>query len=225
MHTKEIETKSSRISDLETSLQIVSREKDEIFDQLQMRQAELESSQSHLESLQSQTMELQHQLREATDRIALLTDEVAEAQKTQFTKVESSVPSAEVTQLLSATEAKYESRIADLRRQLTAVERERDETEADLSRKITEKVKEVDQLKSIVGRSAKAREEEEETVTSLKKEIETLRDAGAAYERLIAELQTQAGKVTEVEVRCFCHVRDVVCCADLRLVYSASTDS
>ena len=166
-----------------------------------MRQAELESSQSHLESLQSQTMELQHQLRESADRIALLNDEIAEAQKTQFAKVESSMPSAEVTELLSTTEAKYEARISDLRRQLAAAERERDETESDLNKKISEKVQEVEQLKSVVGKSTKAREEEEETVAGLHKEIATLRDAAAAYQRLITDLQVQAGKVTDVEVR------------------------
>ncbi|KAI0348473.1 hypothetical protein BDW22DRAFT_1410606 [Trametopsis cervina] len=199
LHSKEIENKSGRISDLEASLQIVSREKDDIFDQLQMRQAELESSQSHLESLQSQTVELQHQLREATDRAALLNEELMEANRAQVAKVQSSAPSAEVTQLLSATEAKYEARIADLRRQIIAAERERDETEADLSKKVTEKVKEVEHIKAILGRSAKAREEEEETISALKKEIDGLRHAGVAYERVIADLQTQTEKATEVE--------------------------
>lgn len=166
-----------------------------------MRQAELESSQSHLESLQSQCTELQYQLREVTDRVALLTDELAEAHKAQFTTVHKSTPTAEVTQLLSAAEAKYEARIADLRRQLAAVERERDEAEADLSKKLTERAKEVDHLRNLIGRSAKEHEEEEETIATLKKEIESLRDASAAYERLVAELQAQAGRADEVEVR------------------------
>ncbi|KAI0704949.1 hypothetical protein BC835DRAFT_1403872 [Cytidiella melzeri] len=209
LHSKEIDNKSSQISDLSASLQIVSREKDEIFDQLQMRQAELESSQSHLESLQSQSTELQHQLREATDRIALLSEEIADAQKMQFAKVHSSTPSAEVTQLLSSAEAKYEARIADLRRQLTAVERERDETEAELSKKISEKVKEVEHLKSTVGKSVRAREEEEETVASLRREIESLRDAGTTYERLIADLQGEAGRVAEVEFTAQAHIAEV----------------
>lgn len=200
LHTKEIENKTARISDLETSLQILTQDKDELFDQLQMRQAELESSQSHLESLQSQFTELRYQLREATDRVALLTDEVSEAQKTQFVQTHDSTPTAEVTQLLSAAEAKYEARVSDLRRQLAAVERERDETEADLNKKLGKKSKEVEQLKSIVGLSAKAREEEEEAVANLKKEIDGLRDASIAYERLVAELQSQAGRATEIEV-------------------------
>ena len=203
LHNKEIENKTSHIDNLEASLQIVTREKDEIFDQLQMRQAELESSQSHLESLQSQCTELQYQLREATDRTALLSEEVAELQKAQSTAVHSSTPTAEVTQLLAAAEAKYEARIADLRRQLSAVERERDEAEADLSKKLAAKAKEIDHFKQMVGKSSKEREEVEETIAGLKKEIDILRDGAVAYERLIAELQAQAGRVAEVEV-CSC---------------------
>jgi chromosome segregation ATPase len=190
-------------------LHITEREKDEIFDQLQMRQAELESSQSHLESLQNQVAELKHQLREGTDRIALLNEELVEAHKAQVTRVPTSTPSAEVTKLLSAAETKYEARIADLRRQLSAVERERDETEADLNKKITEKTKEVEQLKSTVGMTAKAREDEEEIIASLKKEIAGLREAGTTYERLVADLQSQAGRVTEIEV-CRAHMYQLV---------------
>lgn len=201
LHHKEIENKTARVTELEASLRVVSHDKDEIFDQLQLRQAELESSQSHLDSLQSQTTELQYQLREATDRIALLNDELSEAHKVQITKANSSAPTAEVTQLLAATESKYESRIADLRRQLSAVERERDEVEADMGKKLTEKTTEIEQLKRTIGRSAESHEEEEEAKAALRKEIDSLRDASAAYERLISELQAQINQAAEAEVR------------------------
>lgn len=201
MHSKEIETNKSRIADLEASLRTLSSEKDDIFDQLQMRQAELESSQSHLESLQSQTVELQYQLRESTDRIALLADELAEARKEQTTKAPGGPPAEEVTRLLSAAEAKYEARITDLRRQLAAVERERDEGEALFSKRLSEKTKEVEHLQSLVDLSAKGREEEGETVAVLQREIDGLREASKMREQLIAELQSEASKVSEVEVR------------------------
>ena len=40
-----MENKRARISDLESTVRTLSKEKDELFDQLQLRQAELESSQ------------------------------------------------------------------------------------------------------------------------------------------------------------------------------------
>ncbi|GJE87588.1 GRIP domain-containing protein [Phanerochaete sordida] len=199
VHSRETETSNSRIADLEGSVRILTTEKDDIFDQLQMRQAELESSQSHLESLQSQTVELQYQLRESNDRIALLSDELAEARKERTLKPESGPPSEEVTRLLSATEAKYETRIADLRRQLTAVERERDEGEALFSKRLAEKAKEVEELQALVNLSAKGREQEGENVAALQKEIDSLREASKMREQLIAELQAEAQRIPELE--------------------------
>ncbi|PSS37549.1 hypothetical protein PHLCEN_2v565 [Hermanssonia centrifuga] len=197
LHSKELEVRTSRISDLETSVQTLSGEKDEIFDQLQMRQAELESSQSHLESLQSQTVELQYQLREATDRIALLNDELFNSQQAQSTKLQGSPE--EVTRLLLAAEAKYEGRIADLRRQLSIMERERDEGEAELSKKLSQKTKEVDELKAIVNSSSKEHEQEQENVISLQEEMERLKAEIKAHQSVIAELGARTEEMAEGE--------------------------
>lgn len=209
LHSKEIETSNSRIADLEASVRILTTEKDDIFDQLQMRQAELESSQSHLESLQSQTVELQYQLREATDRIALLTDELAEARKQHVTEAKSGPPSEEVTRLLSATEAKYETRIADLRRQLAAVERERDEGEAMFSKRLLEKEKEAEALQALINLSAKGREQEGENISALQREIDSLREASKMREQLIAELQAEAHRIPELEAIAQTQLADV----------------
>ena len=189
-----------QIADLEATVRILTNEKDDIFDQLQMRQAELESSQSHLESLQSQTVELQYQLREATDRVALLTDELADSRRDHVTKVPNSPPAEEVTRLLSATEAKYEARIADLRRQMAAVERERDEGEALFGKRLAEKTKEVEQLQNTVNLSAKDRTQENQTIAALHIEIEHLKETSKMREQLITELQAEAGKTAEIEV-------------------------
>lgn len=171
-----------------------------------MRQAELESSQSHLESLQSQTVELQYQLRESTDRIALLTDELADSRKERAVQSQGGPSTEEVTRLLSATESKYESRIADLRRQVAAVERERDEAETMFNKRVSEKAREVEQLQNLVNVSTKSHEEDGETVSTLQKEIESLKEASRVREQLMAELRAEAGRVTEVEVRLYRHL-------------------
>lgn len=215
-----MEVRTSRISDLETSVQTLSGEKDEIFDQLQMRQAELESSQSHLESLQSQTVELQYQLREATDRIALLNDELFNSQQAQSTKLQGSPE--EVTRLLLAAEAKYEGRIADLRRQLSIMERERDEGEAELSKKLSQKTKEVDELKAIVNSSSKEHEQEQENVISLQEEMESLKAEIKAHQSVIAELGARTEEMAEGEVNLYAIDSEWQC---IDTIYQAAAQS
>ncbi|KAL6310005.1 hypothetical protein BKA93DRAFT_722402 [Sparassis latifolia] len=199
-HMKELDVKVLRISQLESSVEGLSIEKDNLFDQLQLRQAELESARSHLESLEGQSTEYQFQLREADDQVALLTEELADIRREQETRGHISGPSAEeVTRILSAAEAKYESRISELRQRLTATERERDEGEAEWSRKLSGKVSELETLKTALSASSRHEEEESEDVNALKGEVLTLKEDIRAYEIMVSELRTQAGKVTELE--------------------------
>ncbi|KAI0756640.1 hypothetical protein C8Q80DRAFT_1340485 [Daedaleopsis nitida] len=200
-HVKEIENKKARISDLESTVRALSREKDELFDQLQMRQAELESSQSSLESLQGQNTELQYQLREATDRIALLQEEFTDARREHDIKVQSPRPSTEdVTRLLAAAESKYETRFGDLRRRLAEAERERDEGEAHWSQKLAERAREVESLQAVINNSQKSQEVETESAQVLKNEIEALKGEIRAYQQQIADLHAQLEKSVELEV-------------------------
>ncbi|KAI0375368.1 hypothetical protein BV20DRAFT_1032611 [Pilatotrama ljubarskyi] len=209
-HIRELENKKARISDLEGTVKTFSREKDELFDQLQLRQAELESSQSALESLRGQNTELQFQLREANDRIALLQEEYSDVRREHEIKVQSPGPSAEeVTRLLAAAESKYEAKLSDLRRRLAETERERDEGEAHWSRKLAERVKEVEELKVIISSSQKSKEEEVEGVQALKTEIEILQAEIRSYQKQIADLHAQLEKAAEVEVAAKAQLADI----------------
>ncbi|KAI0361217.1 hypothetical protein OH77DRAFT_1391788 [Trametes cingulata] len=209
-HVRELEHKKARISDLESTVKTLAREKDELFDQLQLRQAELESSQSALESLRGQNTELQYQLREANDRIALLQEEYSDVRREQEIKVQSPGPSAEeVTRLLAAAESKYESKLSDLRRRLADAERERDEGEAHWSRKFAERAKEVEELKAIITSSQKSKEVEVEGVQALKTEIESLQAEIRSYQKQIVDLHTQLEKASEVEVAAKAQLADI----------------
>ncbi|OSD03603.1 hypothetical protein PYCCODRAFT_1444523 [Trametes coccinea BRFM310] len=200
-HVREMENKKARISDLESTVRTLSREKDELFDQLQMRQAELESSQSALESLQGQNTELQFQLREANDRIALLQDEFSDVRREQDIKVQSPGPSAEeVARLLAAAESKYESKLGDLRRRLADAERERDEGEARWSKRFAERAQEVEELKAQVASSQRSKDEESEGVHALHEEIDSLKAEIRSYQKQVADLHTQLEKAAEIEV-------------------------
>lgn len=201
MYSKEIETRTSRISRLEATVQTLRTEKDDLFDQLQMRQAELESSRHLQETLQSQSSEYQYQIREYTERMSLLQDELADAQRSQTLGIPTSSTSAdEVSRLLHEAEAKYESRLAELRRQLAVFERERDDGEAEWSRKLNEKLKEIESLKRMVTQSAKSEDDEKERIDDLKEEISRLQDDLRVSSVVIADLRGQAGKIVDVEV-------------------------
>lgn len=203
-HAKELSSKTALITTLENSLNNITRDKNTFFDQLQLRQAEVESAQSHLESLQSQNTELQYQLRETNDRYTLLRDELAEVRREHESRAREPLTSpGEVARLLSATEAKYESKISDFKRNLRALEKERSDGEAEWSRKLRDKVREVDHLKKEVGSAASTREHEEETVAVLRAEIDKLKDESRLLHDQLSQLQLSGAKVREIEVRVF----------------------
>ncbi|KAF9650502.1 hypothetical protein BDM02DRAFT_1385736 [Thelephora ganbajun] len=72
VHAQGVKVLNDKIYSFELANLNLTREKDRLFDQLEMRQAELESSNTHLETLQSRTTEYQYQIREFSDRVALL---------------------------------------------------------------------------------------------------------------------------------------------------------
>lgn len=201
-HSIELSSKFSHISTLETSLANITKEKNVLFDHLQMRQAELESAQSHLESLQSQNTELQYQLRESRDRYLLLKEDVAEAHREQENRSREPVSTAgEVARLLSATEAKYNSKLSDLKKHISVLEKERNDGEAEWSRKLRDKAREVEDLKRTIGSAARTREHGEEMVAGLKAEIARLEDESRLLQQQISDLRLSNSKVKDVEVR------------------------
>jgi len=180
----------------------VTRDKNAFFDQLQLRQAEVESAQSHLESLESQNTELQYQLRETNDRYTLLMDDLAEVRREYESRSREPLTSAsEVARLLSATEAKYESKISDLKRNLRTLEKERSDGEAEWSRKLRDKVREVDHLKKEVGSAASTREHGEGAVLGLKAEIERLEHESRLLHDQLSQLRLRDSNVRDIEVR------------------------
>jgi chromosome segregation ATPase len=197
-----VSSKTALISTLENSLNNVTRDKNTLFDRLQLRQAEVESAQSHLESLQSQNTELQYQLREINDRYTLLKDDFADVRREHESRSREPLTSAsEVARLLSATEAKYESKISDLRRNLRTLEQERVDGEAEWSRKLRDKVREVDDLKKEVGSAASTREHNEEEVAGLKAVIGRLEDESRSLHDQLSQLRLSDSKVQDIEVR------------------------
>ena len=159
-----------------------------MFDQLQMRQAEVESVQSLLESLQNQNTELQYQLREAQDRIGLLTDDLQESQREQETRShQTTISPEEVARLLSSTELKYEQKLAEMKAQLRQIEIDRNDSEAEWNRKVRDKAKEVENLKNLLEVNSRSREEYEKLVDSLHAEKALLQEEVRLNQQKVAE--------------------------------------
>ncbi|KAK2461858.1 hypothetical protein APHAL10511_006321 [Amanita phalloides] len=188
-HSNELSSKASQIATLGTSLNNITRDKNQMFDQLQMRQAEVESVQSHLESLQNQNAELQYQLREAQDRIALLTYDLQEAQREHESRSHQVTTSPEeVARLLSSMELKYEAKIAEIKIQLRQVETERNDRESDWSRKVRDRAKEVDDLRNLLEKSARTWDDHEKLVGDLRAEKDQLQEEARLSQQQITDL-------------------------------------
>ncbi|KAJ3502953.1 hypothetical protein NLJ89_g8655 [Agrocybe chaxingu] len=199
-YTKELTAKTSQISTLEISLNNVSRDKNAFFDQLQLRQAEVESAQGHLESLEHQNTEFQFQLRESNDRLALLKEEYAELLRESESRSREPTTSAdEVARMISATETKYEARIAEMKRNISVLEKERYESEADWSRKLKEKVKDLEEMKRILGTATRSRENEENLIAELKAELAKAQETSKALQHQAAELPILREQVQELQ--------------------------
>ncbi|KAJ6604727.1 hypothetical protein DFH09DRAFT_1257444 [Mycena vulgaris] len=180
-HSKDVATLTSRISFLELTLTSLTNDKNAFFDQLQLRQAELESAQSHLGLI----AEPKHR---------------TPSRREQDSRSREPTSSAEdVARLLSAAEAKYESKLADLKKNLSVVEKERNESEAQWSRKLRDKVRENDDLKQVLGSATKSRELDEEVVVKLKDKIKHLEEEVRLREVEAAELRAQSATLEDVE--------------------------
>ncbi|KAI0274639.1 peroxisomal membrane anchor protein conserved region-domain-containing protein [Gloeopeniophorella convolvens] len=191
-HEQALSDRDAQIGRLEKSAQSLSAEKDNLFDQLQVRQAEIESSQSLLEVLQGQNTELQYQIREKDDRIALLMEEVNDARQEQRVGVSDPSTSAEeVAKLLAAAETRHEAKLAMLKQELAAVEAERLEADAEWTLKLSAKVQEAQRWKAVVEAASQDRQDEDGRTQELHAEVERLRMAARVHDHEVSELKSQ----------------------------------
>ena len=200
MHTQEAKTLNDKIYSFESANLNLTREKDGLFDQLEMRQAQLESSNTHLETLQSQTTEYQYQIRELNDRVALLDGELNDAQREANPANGTGMSTEEVARLISAAEAKYEARLAELRGQLEVIEKERNDADAEWDSKVAAKALEVEELKKVIGKNQKSEVDHEAVEEKLREEIATLKEGVRGYQRQQTEFQRQVERIKESEV-------------------------
>ena len=128
-------------------------------------------------------------------------EECAELAREQENRVRDPVNSAdEIARLVSATEVKYEAKLAELKRNIATMEKERYESEADWSRKLKEKVKDLEDLKRVLGSATKTRENDENFVADLKAQLSEAQDTIRTLQRQNSEVPLLRDQIQELEV-------------------------
>ena len=142
--SKELSTKDTRIEQLESTVREISVGRDSLFDQLQLRTAEVESIAENQEQLRSQAEELKYELKEAKDRSAALIEELDELRKARR---DVSRDDANTRRLLAEAEVRSEARVRDLEAHTRQLENDRLETEKEMGANLQERLKEVERMR------------------------------------------------------------------------------
>lgn len=212
----------SRITVLETSLRTITEEKDSLFDQLQLRQAELESSQSHLDLVEARASELQHQLREAGSRLELLTDELTESRNKLSDEGASHTSAEELARILSETENRHELKLSEIRGRVRGLEKERQEAEDEWSRNLQERSRELERLRDLLDSKEKAYSEFLRTKADMQNRIAELQTENRKLQLqketedgILAGLQEDIQSLKEAQVNFlfYTHSWDYIMCA------------
>lgn len=233
-HAKELATKSRDVERLEENVRVLGREKDELFEEVQLRSGEGENARVQLDVLQSQVEEMRFRLRESEERMGVLQEELAEARRGHAT---SSVDSpttgpgaGELAALLSETTSRNEARLAELRNRMRTIELERIDAEESLTRKLQQRAEENERLRGIIvvkDREFKdaldRRRARDEIVQRLEADVERERKEKEGDRRQISEL---AREVEDLQESLVCyppynmtrtgHLRVVAACQDIR---------
>lgn len=141
---KSLATKDARIQQLETTVRELSTSRDTLFDQLQMRTAEVESVTEHQQRLKAQTDELQYELKETRDQAAALREELEAVHKAGR---DVSRDDTNNRRQLAEAEVRHEARIRDLEAHNRQLEKDRIETEEELGRSLQDRLREVERMR------------------------------------------------------------------------------
>jgi hypothetical protein len=160
----------------------VQQERDELFDFLQLRCAELESSKTRLGELQSRIKELEFRLRASDDELALLTESITEQRAVSRDAHLISTSSEDISRLLLETEGRYEAKLADARQRIKLLEKERGDTEEEWMRGLDERAKTIEDLKCELNRK---KEEVAEIISNQQTTVNTV----ITLESMVAEIQ------------------------------------
>lgn len=207
-HAKELATKSREVERLEENVRVLGREKDGLFEEVQLKSGEVESARVQLDVLQSQVEEMRFRLRESEERMSVLQEEVAEGRRRHSTNdldTPTTGPGArELAALLSETTSRHEVRLAELRNRMRTLELERADAEEGWSRTLQQRAEENERLRGIIvikNREFKdaldGRRARDEIVQRLEADVERERKEKEADRRQISELAREVEDLRE----------------------------
>lgn len=207
-HAKELAAKNREVERLEENVRVLGREKDGLFDEVQLKNGEVESARVQLDVLQGQAEEMRFRLRESEERMGTLQEGLAEARRGHTANdLYASTPgpgAGELAALLSETTSRHEVRLAELRNRMRTIELERAEAEESWSRTLQQRAEENERLRGIItikdrefkdaldGRRAK-----DEVVQRLEADVERERKEKEADRRQISELAREVEDLRE----------------------------
>jgi chromosome segregation ATPase len=198
--------KQSIVKTLEQSVQSLSREKTELFEQLELRTAELESSQHLLEQVQVQSKELQFHLRDVNDKLSSLQEEIAELRERGNAQGPASGPS-DMTTLLLETEGKYAARLGEARNRIRILEQERNQAEEEWSKGSGEHAKALDRLRKLLEDKEKdnasvveRHKEADGVISRLTASLEQSEESNRNHAARLAELETHLAQSREADI-------------------------
>ncbi|GEM09489.1 viral A-type inclusion protein repeat containing protein [Rhodotorula toruloides] len=194
---KELATKDARIKQLETTVRELSTARDSIFDQLQLRQAEIESSETNQEALKTRAAELEYELREAKDRIAAMQDELDSVRRH---RQDSARDEGTTRRLLEEAEARHAVKVCDLEARAAQLEKDRRETEDEMGRNLQERLKEVERLRAALAQKDVDFAESVQNRQKREKEIEEAQKARADLEARLKKVEAALDRVREESV-------------------------
>ncbi|KAK1925787.1 hypothetical protein DB88DRAFT_485114 [Papiliotrema laurentii] len=204
-HAKEISAKSTKVVGLEAIVKELNVTTGKQFEDLQAKQAEVESNRSELESLRNRTKELEFQLREAHERAAAFEDSPRAGRSYMGGLASRNVsPSPargtsspiEVQRLLADAEAKAEAKISDLRNKVHALEMERNEAEEEWAAKLSERVRELEKLRRVI---TEKEGEYAESLRSRQEKERVIEEAEAAKRAVEKEMKALRAEVEEAK--------------------------
>lgn len=204
VQAKELSAKDSRIQQLEGTVREMKTGRDALFDQLQLKTAEVESSTSHQESLEEKTGELQYELKEARDRSAALVDELEEVRRAQRDVTRDDT---NTRRLLLEAEARHDTKVRDLEVRAKGLEKERQETEEEMGRNLQDRLREVERMRQEIvqkdidyAESVQSRELRDAKIAEAETQKRALETKLLGMDAILADLREELQKSSQAEV-------------------------
>ncbi|GAA6060140.1 hypothetical protein JCM10212_001437 [Sporobolomyces blumeae] len=200
---KEIAAKDARIAQLESTVKELTKSRDQVFDEAQVKTEEIEAIRAEEEVLRGRTSEVEYELKEARDRIAALVDELDDVKRS---KRDSNRDDSNARKLLAEAEARHEARVRDLEARARQLEKDRHETEEEMGKNMQDRLKEVERMRALLAQkdldyaeSVQNSQKREATIAEAEKAKADLEKRLKNLEEMLQSVKADADKAISAE--------------------------